>query len=188
MAADRVSPKPRSDRIYQLLCPQQEEVEQAVPSKLPSATQTSLGLCSGRSRGCTREQCLGAKCPFVFPLLPDDPMTMEQPQPNLPDPLVIVSDTEAGARPGKSLAKSADAEPVSLSPSLIPAPQPTISLLCEDSADTLSVESLTLVPPVDPHSLHTLAGIPPPPPPAAEGTGTLDEGAVPSEPAGPAEH
>ncbi|XP_023385386.1 protein CLEC16A isoform X3 [Pteropus vampyrus] len=118
----------------------------------------------------------------------DDPMTMEQPQPNLPDQLVIVSETEAGARPGKSLAKSADAEPVSLSPSLIPAQQPTISLLCEDTADTLSVESLTLVPPVDPHSLHTLAGIPPPPTPATEGTGTLDEEAVHSEPAGPAEH
>lgn len=115
-------------------------------------------------------------------------MTLEQPQPNLPDQLVIVSETEAGARPGRSLAKSADAEPVSLSPSLTPAQQPTISLLCEDTADSLSVESLTLVPPVDPHSLHALAGIPPPPTPAAEGTGAPDEEAVHAEPASPAEH
>lgn len=134
-----------------------------------------------------REPCLGAKGPSVFPLLPDDPTTMEQPQPNLLDQLVIVNETEAGARPGKSLAKSAD-EPVSLSPSLIPAQQPTISLLCEDTADTLSVESLTLVPPVDPHSLHTLAGILPPPTPATEGTGTPGEEAGPLEPAGPAQH
>ncbi|XP_059978698.1 protein CLEC16A isoform X5 [Lagenorhynchus albirostris] len=120
--------------------------------------------------------------------VPDDPMTMEQPQPNLPDQLVIISETEAEARPSKSLARSADVETVNLCPSLIPAQQPTISLLCEDTADTLSVESLTLVPPVDPHSLRTLTGIPPPPTPAAVGTGTPGEGAAQPEPAGPAEH
>lgn len=115
-------------------------------------------------------------------------MTMEQPQPNLPDQLVIISETEAEARPSKSLARSADVETVNLCPSLIPAQQPTISLLCEDTADTLSVESLTLVPPVDPHSLRTLTGIPPPPTPAAVGTGTPGKGAAQPEPAGPAEH
>ncbi|XP_026973206.1 protein CLEC16A isoform X5 [Sagmatias obliquidens] len=120
--------------------------------------------------------------------VPDDPMTMEQPQPNLPDQLVIISETEAEARPSKSLARSADVETVNLCPSLIPAQQPTISLLCEDTADTLSVESLTLVPPVDPHSLRTLTGIPPPPTPAAVGTGTPGKGAAQPEPAGPAEH
>nr|XP_033696646.1 protein CLEC16A isoform X5 [Tursiops truncatus] len=120
--------------------------------------------------------------------VPDDPMTMEQPQPNLPDQLVIISETEAEARPSKSLARSADVETVNLCPSLIPAQQPTISLLCEDTADTLSVESLTLVPPVDPHSLRTLTGIPPPPTPAAVGTGTPGEGAAQPEPVGPAEH
>lgn len=138
---------------------------------------------------------LGAESPFVFffaphphPYPPDELPTAEQPQPNLPDQLVIVSETEADTRPSKSLAKSADAEPVSLSPSLIPAQQPTISLLCEDTADTLSVESLTLVPPVDPCSLRTLAGIPPPPTPAAADTGAPGEGTAPQEPAGPAEH
>lgn len=115
-------------------------------------------------------------------------MTMEQPPPNLPDQLVIVNETEADARPSKSLARSGgDVETVSLSPSLIPAQQPTISLLCEDTADTLSVESLTLVPPVDPHSLHTLTGISPPATPAAEGTVTPDEEAARSGPAGPTE-
>ena len=96
---------------------------------------------------------------------------------------MIVSETEADARPGKSLARSTDVETANLSPSLIPARQPTISLLCEDTADTLSVESLTLVPPVDSHSLRTLPGIPPPPVTPAAGTATPGE-----EPAGPAEH
>ncbi|XP_053528102.1 protein CLEC16A isoform X3 [Artibeus jamaicensis] len=120
--------------------------------------------------------------------VPDDPMTMEQPQPNLADQVVTVSDAEADTRPGKSLARSVDMETVSLSPSLTPAQQPTISLLCEDTADTLSVESLTLIPPVDPHSLRTLAGIPPAPTLATEGTVTPDEEAAPPEPAGPIEH
>ncbi|XP_036266976.1 protein CLEC16A isoform X7 [Pipistrellus kuhlii] len=120
--------------------------------------------------------------------VPDDAVTLEQPQPNLPDQLVIVNEMEADARPCKSLAKSVDVETVSLSPSLTPAQQPAISLLCEDTADALSVESLTLVPPVDPDSLHTLAGIPPPPTLAAEGTGTPGEETAHPEPAGPAEH
>ncbi|XP_048967348.1 protein CLEC16A isoform X3 [Canis lupus baileyi] len=120
--------------------------------------------------------------------VPDDPITMEQPPPNLPSQLVIVNETEADARPSRSLARSADVETVNLSPSLIPAQQPTISLLCEDTADTLSVESLTLVPPVDPHSLHTLTGIPPPPTPAVVGTVKPGEEAAGPEPAGPAEH
>lgn len=113
---------------------------------------------------------------------------MEQPQSHLPSQLVIVNETEAEARPSKSLVRGADAETVNLSPSLIPAQQPTISLLCEDTADTLSVESLTLVPPVDPHSLHTLTGIPAPLAPAAVGTVTPSDEAAHSEPAGPAEH
>uniref|UniRef100_A0A8I3NZ56 C-type lectin domain containing 16A n=1 Tax=Canis lupus familiaris TaxID=9615 RepID=A0A8I3NZ56_CANLF len=120
--------------------------------------------------------------------VPDDPITMEQPPPNLPSQLVIVNETEADARPSRSLARSADVETVNLSPSLIPAQQPTISLLCEDTADTLSVESLTLVPPVDPHSLHTLTGIPPPPTPAVVGTVKPGKEAAGPEPAGPAEH
>uniref|UniRef100_A0A3Q3K1X6 Uncharacterized protein n=1 Tax=Monopterus albus TaxID=43700 RepID=A0A3Q3K1X6_MONAL len=41
-----------------------------------------------------------------------------------------------------------------LAPSLTPASQPTISLLTDDRADTLSVESLTLLPPTDSPHLH----------------------------------
>ncbi|XP_036004158.1 protein CLEC16A isoform X6 [Fundulus heteroclitus] len=44
-----------------------------------------------------------------------------------------------------------------LAPSLTPASQPTISLLTDSSADTLSVESLTLLPPADSPHLHPCA-------------------------------
>lgn len=45
--------------------------------------------------------------------------------------------------------------PVSgLAPSLTPASQPTISLLTDSSSDSLSVESLTLLPPADSPLLH----------------------------------
>ncbi|KAG7239503.1 hypothetical protein INR49_028974 [Caranx melampygus] len=44
-----------------------------------------------------------------------------------------------------------------LAPSLTPASQPTISLLTDNSADTLTVESLTLLPPADSPHLHPCA-------------------------------
>ncbi|XP_043087430.1 protein CLEC16A isoform X6 [Puntigrus tetrazona] len=42
---------------------------------------------------------------------------------------------------------------LALAPSLTPAPQPTISLLSDNDAETLSVDSLTLLPPADPPRL-----------------------------------
>lgn len=47
--------------------------------------------------------------------------------------------------------------PLALAPSLTPAPQPTISLLSDDNADALSVESLTLLPPTDPTRLRSFS-------------------------------
>lgn len=66
----------------------------------------------------------------------------------------------AVSKSGKNVVKSSDIETANLSPSLIPAQQPTISLITDDNTDTLSVESLTLVPPVDPHSIRTFSCIP----------------------------
>ncbi|XP_045675392.1 protein CLEC16A isoform X5 [Phyllostomus hastatus] len=158
----------------------------SLSSPSPSASGSPSG--SGSTSHCDSGGASSSSTPSVAQSPSDDPMTMEQPQPNLPDQLVIVNDMEADTRPGKSLARSVDMETVSLSPSLTPAQQPTISLLCEDTADTLSVESLTLIPPVDPHSLRTLTGIPPPPTLATEGTVTPGEEVAPPEPAGPTEH
>ncbi|XP_054389454.1 protein CLEC16A isoform X5 [Pongo pygmaeus] len=119
--------------------------------------------------------------------VPDAPVTPELPKPHLPDQLVIINETEADSKPSKNVARSTAVETASLSPSLVPAQQPTISLLCEDTADTLSVESLTLVPPVDPHSLRSLTGMPPLSMPAAACTEPVGEEAACAEPAGTAE-
>lgn len=44
-----------------------------------------------------------------------------------------------------------------MAPSLTPAPQPTISLLSDNDAETLSVDSLTLLPPSDPPRLRSFS-------------------------------
>ncbi|XP_047568855.1 protein CLEC16A isoform X4 [Lutra lutra] len=163
-------------------------INQHSSPSLSSASASGSPSGSGSASRCDSGGTSSSSTPSATQSPSDDPITMEQPQPHLPSQLVIVNETEAEARPSKSLARSADAETVSLSPSLIPAQQPTISLLCEDTADTLSVESLTLVPPVDPHSLRTLTGIPAPPAPAAVGTATPGEEAAPPGPVGPTEH
>ncbi|XP_046522915.1 protein CLEC16A isoform X5 [Equus quagga] len=158
----------------------------SLSSPSPSASGSPSG--SGSTSHCDSGGASSSSTPSATQSPSDDPLTAGEPQPDLPDQLVIVNEMEADARPSKSLARSADVETVNLSPSLIPTRQPTISLLCEDTADTLSVESLTLVPPVDPHSLRTLPGIPPTPTPAAVGTVTPGEEASPPEAAGPTEH
>uniref|UniRef100_A0A667WIT2 C-type lectin domain containing 16A n=1 Tax=Myripristis murdjan TaxID=586833 RepID=A0A667WIT2_9TELE len=56
-------------------------------------------------------------------------------------------------------AQSPTAPAQALAPSLTPASQPTISLLTDDNADTLSVESLTLLPPADSPHLHPCASL-----------------------------
>ncbi|XP_032443425.1 protein CLEC16A isoform X4 [Xiphophorus hellerii] len=61
---------------------------------------------------------------------------------------------------GGGEAPSTPSNPVpapALAPSLTPASQPTISLLTDSNADTLSVESLTLLPPADSPHLHPCA-------------------------------
>uniref|UniRef100_A0A665WDN6 Uncharacterized protein n=1 Tax=Echeneis naucrates TaxID=173247 RepID=A0A665WDN6_ECHNA len=52
---------------------------------------------------------------------------------------------------------SAQSPTGTLAPSLTPASQPTISLLTDNSTDTLTVESLTLLPPSDSPHLHPCA-------------------------------
>uniref|UniRef100_A0A5F8AB73 C-type lectin domain containing 16A n=1 Tax=Macaca mulatta TaxID=9544 RepID=A0A5F8AB73_MACMU len=151
----------------------------------PSASGSPSG--SGSTSHCDSGGTSSSSTPSTAQSPADAPMTPELPKPHLPDQLVIVNETEADSKPSKNMARSAAVETASLSPSLVPAQQPTISLLCEDTADTLSVESLTLVPPVDPHSLRSLTGIPPLSTPAAACTEPLGEEAACAEPVGPAE-
>ncbi|XP_036594900.1 protein CLEC16A isoform X3 [Trichosurus vulpecula] len=92
--------------------------------------------------------------------VPDDLMAPQQLPLTFPDQVVIVNEIPTTSKSNKSLGKGSEVETANLSPSLIPAQQPTISLISDDTTDALSVESLTLVPPVDPHSLRSLTCLP----------------------------
>ncbi|XP_023792380.1 protein CLEC16A isoform X3 [Cyanistes caeruleus] len=93
--------------------------------------------------------------------VPDDASAPEQPLMASSSQTVLTDETlSAVSKSSKNAVKTSDTETANLSPSLIPAQQPTISLITDDNTDTLSVESLTLVPPVDPHSIRTFSCIP----------------------------
>ncbi|XP_029432697.1 protein CLEC16A isoform X3 [Rhinatrema bivittatum] len=95
-------------------------------------------------------------------LEPDAPSPSEQPQLTFPNQVEFVDETQSvDTKSRKSSVKKSEVEKVNLCPSLIPAQQPTISLISDANTDALSVESLTLVPPVDPYSIHTFGCIPP---------------------------
>ncbi|XP_026506437.1 protein CLEC16A isoform X5 [Terrapene carolina triunguis] len=91
----------------------------------------------------------------------DDSSVPEQPPMTFSSQVMMVDETSSAAsKSGKNPVKNSEVETANLSPSLIPAQQPTISLISDDSTDALSVESLTLVPPIDPQSIHTFSCIP----------------------------
>ncbi|XP_065539929.1 protein CLEC16A isoform X12 [Lathamus discolor] len=91
----------------------------------------------------------------------DDASAPEQPQMTVSGQTMLTDETlSAVSKSSKNAVKNSDIETANLSPSLIPAQQPTISLITDDNTDALSVESLTLVPPVDPHSIRTFSCIP----------------------------
>ncbi|XP_048188999.1 protein CLEC16A isoform X2 [Perognathus longimembris pacificus] len=154
------------------------------PSLSSPSPPTASGSPSGSISHCDSGGSSSAPSAAQSPS--DAPMTPEQTQTSPSDKLVMGNDMEADPKSGKNLARGAEAETAHLSPSLLPAPQPTISLLYEDAADTLSVESLTLVPPVDPHSLRTLPGVSQPSLPAAACTAALSQEAAGAEAEGPA--
>ncbi|KAA0705799.1 Protein CLEC16A [Triplophysa tibetana] len=52
---------------------------------------------------------------------------------------------------------TSEVERFALAPSLTPTPQPTISLLSDNDAETLSVDSMTLLPPADPPRLRSFS-------------------------------
>ncbi|XP_068100791.1 protein CLEC16A isoform X1 [Hyperolius riggenbachi] len=117
---------------------------------------------SGSSSGST------GPCDSVTTSLTSTPSTVQSPSDDssIPDqtPTAISSQMEtteetqsSTSRPRKSSLWKADSEITNLAPSLTPTPQPTISLISDDNTDALSVESLTLVPPVDPHSIHAFS-------------------------------
>ncbi|XP_073503836.1 protein CLEC16A isoform X9 [Phyllobates terribilis] len=90
----------------------------------------------------------------------NDSSTPDQAPVTLYTQMESIDETQhSGSRTRKSSLLKTDGEITNLAPSLTPAPQPTISLISDDNTDALSVESLTLVPPVDPQSIHTFSFI-----------------------------
>ncbi|KAF3700367.1 Protein CLEC16A [Channa argus] len=119
-------------------------VSQHSPSPLSSPSPPSSG--SGSTGRCdsVTASTISAQSPT------DDGTFLEHTPPSL-------SSGEGEGGGGEvTLVSSTPSTPV-LAPSLTPASQPTISLLTDNNADALSVESLTLLPPADSPHLHPCA-------------------------------
>ncbi|NXK96253.1 CL16A protein, partial [Formicarius rufipectus] len=141
-------------------------INQHNPSPLSSPSPSSGSGSTGR---CDSVTASSTSTPSVAQSPSDDPSAPEHPQMALLSQTMSTDETPpAVSKANKTAGKISDPETANLSPSLIPAQQPTISLITDDNTDTLSVESLTLVPPVDPHSIRTFPCMAQPSLPAEE--------------------
>ncbi|XP_075021076.1 protein CLEC16A isoform X4 [Calonectris borealis] len=139
-------------------------INQHNPSPLSSPSPSSGSGSTGR---CDSVTASSTSTPSAAQSPSDDASAPEQPQMTISGQMIISGQAmltdetlSAVSKSSKNVVKSSDIETANLSPSLIPAQQPTISLITDDNTDALSVESLTLVPPVDPHSIRTFSCIP----------------------------
>ncbi|XP_059682354.1 protein CLEC16A isoform X2 [Gavia stellata] len=133
-------------------------INQHNPSPLSSPSPSSGSGSTGR---CDSVTASSTSTPSAAQSPSDDASAPEQPQMTISGQTMLTDETlSAVSKPSKNAVKNSDIETTNLSPSLIPAQQPTISLITDDNTDALSVESLTLVPPVDPHSIRTFSCIP----------------------------
>ncbi|KAM6378878.1 protein CLEC16A isoform 1-T1 [Pluvialis apricaria] len=132
-------------------------INQHNPSPLSSPSPSSG---SGSTGHCDSVTASSTSTPSAAQSPSDDASAPEQPQMTVSGQTMLTDETlSAVSKSSKNAVKNSDIETANLSPSLIPAQQPTISLITDDNTDALSVESLTLVPPVDPHSIRTFSCI-----------------------------
>uniref|UniRef100_A0A671XTA0 C-type lectin domain containing 16A n=1 Tax=Sparus aurata TaxID=8175 RepID=A0A671XTA0_SPAAU len=125
-------------------------VSQHSPSPLSSPSPPSSG--SGSTGRCDSGFLSPSPSLFSSPLLSspaDDGTFLEHTPPS--------SSGGEGEGGGGEVTLVSSVTAPTLAPSLTPASQPTISLLTDNSADSLSVESLTLLPPSDSPHLHPCA-------------------------------
>uniref|UniRef100_A0A8C9L2V6 C-type lectin domain containing 16A n=1 Tax=Pavo cristatus TaxID=9049 RepID=A0A8C9L2V6_PAVCR len=135
-------------------------INQHHPSPLSSPSPSSGSGSTGR---CDSVAASSASTPSVAQSPSDDSSAPEQPRTTVSGQMTLTDETlSAVSKSSKNAVKNSDIETANLSPSLIPAQQPTISLISDDNTDALSVESLTLVPPVDSHSIRAFSCIPQP--------------------------
>ncbi|NXD62920.1 CL16A protein, partial [Eolophus roseicapillus] len=133
-------------------------INQHNPSPLSSPSPSSGSGSTGR---CDSVVASSTSTPSAAQSPSDDASAPEQLQMTISGQTMLTDETlSAVSKSSKNAVKNSDIETANLSPSLIPAQQPTISLITDDNTDALSVESLTLVPPVDPHSIRTFSCIP----------------------------
>uniref|UniRef100_A0A8B9P341 C-type lectin domain containing 16A n=1 Tax=Apteryx owenii TaxID=8824 RepID=A0A8B9P341_APTOW len=133
-------------------------INQHNPSPLSSPSPSSGSGSTGR---CDSVTASSTSTPSAAQSPSDDSSAPEQPQMTISGQMMLIGETlSAVSKSSKNAVKNSDIETTNLSPSLIPAQQPTISLISDDNTDALSVESLTLVPPVDSHSIRTFSYIP----------------------------
>ncbi|XP_030067259.1 protein CLEC16A isoform X3 [Microcaecilia unicolor] len=134
-------------------------INQHSPSPASSPSPPSSNSSSGSTGRCDSVTASSSSTSAVQSPS-DDLSTSEQPQLTFPNQVEFIDETQSiDTKSRKSSVKKSEVEKANLSPSLIPAQQPTISLISDDSTDALSVESLTLVPPVDPDSIHSFSCI-----------------------------
>ncbi|XP_065588388.1 protein CLEC16A isoform X1 [Cyrtonyx montezumae] len=135
-------------------------INQHHPSPLSSPSPSSG---SGSTGHCDSMAASSTSTPSVARNPSDDSSAPEQPRTTVSGQMMLTDESlPAVSKSSKNAVKNSDIETATLSPSLIPAQQPTISLISDDNTDTLSVESLTLVPPVDSHSIRSFSCIPQP--------------------------
>uniref|UniRef100_H3D223 C-type lectin domain containing 16A n=1 Tax=Tetraodon nigroviridis TaxID=99883 RepID=H3D223_TETNG len=124
-------------------------VSQHSPSPLSSPSPPSSG--SGSTGRCdsVTASTISAQSPAAIGTTPPQERIDRQAFPNEGAFLDHTPPSSSSAAEGEGAA--------ALAPSLTPASQPTISLLPESSSDSLSVESLTLLPPADSPHLYPCA-------------------------------
>ncbi|XP_053550241.1 protein CLEC16A [Bombina bombina] len=139
-------------------------INQHTSSPAPPPSPPSSGSSSSSTGPCDSQTASSTSTPSATQSPSgtgqDDTSISDHPQATIFSQLESAGEPPSpGPKTRKSSLRKADLEVTSLAPTLVPAAQPTISLLSDGDTDALSVESLTLVPPVDSHSIHTFGCI-----------------------------
>ncbi|XP_041432918.1 protein CLEC16A isoform X6 [Xenopus laevis] len=135
-------------------------INQHSSSPASSPSPPSSGSSSGSTGVCDSGTTSLTSTPSTLHSPSDDASVCDQPQLTPSNQEESADEAQAAvSKIRKSSLNKSDTEKTNLAPSLTPAPQPTISLISDENTDALSVESLTLVPPVDPQSIHSISSI-----------------------------
>ncbi|XP_059835184.1 protein CLEC16A isoform X3 [Hypanus sabinus] len=140
-----------------------QHVNQQSPSPASSPSPPSSGTISTSTGYSDTITTSVGSTPSATQSPTDGPELQEQSHLTFPDQVEFVNETYSspptaeGGTSCHSLPSSTEHEAANLAPSLIPAHQPTISLISDDNTDALSVESLTLLPPADAQHIRSVS-------------------------------